>query len=87
VGIELAFSVGGGLQAKARKYPFIMGFLLGFFLNFMGALFVMTLSPRGTYRPPLLPGEKRKRYIALLMVIFVIIFGVLLALRNTGRLS
>lgn len=46
VGLEGAFGVGGGLQAKARNYPFIMGFLLGFFFSFMGALFVMMLSPR-----------------------------------------
>jgi hypothetical protein len=87
VGIELAFGAVGGIQAKARNYPFIMGFLLGFFLNFIGAFFVSTLSPRGTYKSPPLPGEKRTKLIALLIIIFLIIFGVLLALRNTGRLS
>ncbi len=46
LGLEAAFGVGAGLHAKARNYPFIMGFLLGFFLSFLGALIVMTLSKR-----------------------------------------
>ena len=43
--LEIAFGIGAGLQAKARKYPFIMGFLMGFFLNAIGGFIVMTLSP------------------------------------------
>ena len=43
--LETAFGYAAGIQAKARKYPFIMGFLMGFFLNAIGGFIVMTLSP------------------------------------------
>ena len=85
-GLELAFGVGAGLQAKARKYPFIMGFLLGFFFSVLGAFFVMTLSPKQAYKAAPLPGEKRKKLIMLVLFLVIIIFGVLLALHNLGRL-
>ena len=46
IGVEVIFGILGGMTAKAKNYPYIMGFLLGFFLSFMGALIVLTLSPR-----------------------------------------
>jgi hypothetical protein len=85
LGIELAFGIGGGLQAKARNYSFIMGFLLGFFFSVLGTLFVMTLSRKQINAVPLSPEEKRKRYYFLLILLCLIIFAVLLALKNTGR--
>ena len=57
LGVELAFGWAAGRQARARNYPFIMGFLLGFFLSALGGILVMTLSPR----PPGGAGGLRNR--------------------------
>ena len=74
LGFELAIGVAAGFQAQAKRYPFIIGFLLGFFLSIMGALFVLMWSPRQ-------PGQPIGRNVALFLlgivgfILLVLIIG------------
>jgi hypothetical protein len=81
LGLELAFGLGAGIQAKARGYPFVMGFALGFFLNAIGAFFVMTLSPKGAPRTPLPKGRKVLLIVSLLGLALIM---VVLSMKNRG---
>ncbi len=83
IGIELAFGVGAGLQAKGRGYPFWMGFLLGFFFSVLGAYFVMSMDPKGTVRPPMETWRKR---LIIGVIVFTVLLMVFTALRNLGKL-
>jgi hypothetical protein len=80
-GIELAFGTLAGFLARAKGYRFIIGFMLGFFLNAIGGYITMSLSPKGS---PRFPMPRKRKLLLSLSLLAVVILAVVLSMMNRG---